>query len=131
MTTSDQILGAAFAIIITAIFVSMSLTLYLSHRMIEHIESLLPNSKLINDNIKLYAGLGLPGKAARFGAISFMLIFPKAYARRGLIDIHEVNQLPDHIKKPLTRLVITCLALALALLAFGACLYAAENYKTI
>jgi hypothetical protein len=108
VTASDQILGVAFAIIITAIFVSMSLTLYLSHRMIEHIESLLPNSKLINDNIKLYAGLGLPGKAARFGAISFMLIFPKAYDCRKSYNF--VKMAPSRGYRQLIRAAHLCIS---------------------
>lgn len=131
MTTAHEILGAVFALLITAIFISMSITLYLSHRLTEHIESLLPNCKLISENRKTYAELGFIGKVFRFGTISLMLVSPKAYARKGLIDINEVNQLPARIKKLLSRLVIVCLALFLTLLLFRACLYAVDHYQTL
>lgn len=131
MSTAHEILGVVFAILITAIFVSMSITLYLSHRLTEHIESMLPNCKLISENRKTYAGLGFTGKVFRFGTISLMLTFPKAYARKGLIDIREVNQLPNHTRKSLIRLVIVCLALFLALLLFRALLYVADHYQTL
>lgn len=129
MTTAHEILGAAFAILIIAILVSMSITFYLSHRLTEKLESLLPNCKLINDNKIIYSGLGFTGKVFRFGTISLMLLFPKTYARKGLIDLNEVEQLPRHIKKILIRLITLCLALFLALLSFKAGLYVADHYK--
>lgn len=80
---------------------------------------------------KTYTKLGFTGKALRFGTTSLMLTFPKAYARIGLIDIKEANQLPSHTKKLLSRLVIVCLALFLALLLFRAFLYIADQYQTL
>ena len=62
MTTAHEILGAVFALLITAIFISMSITLYLSHRLTEHIESLLPNCKLISENRKHTLNLALSEK---------------------------------------------------------------------
>ncbi|WP_409310787.1 hypothetical protein, partial [Pseudomonas putida] len=118
-------------ILITAIFVSMSITLYLPHRPTEHIESMRPNCKLISENRKTNTELGFTGKALRFGTISLMPTFPKAYARKGLIGIKEANQLPSHTEKLLSRLVIVCLALFLALLLFRAFLYIADHYQTL
>ncbi|MGF6394853.1 hypothetical protein [Pseudomonas plecoglossicida] len=129
MTTAHEILGAAFAMLIIAIFVSMSITFYLSHRLTEEIESQLPNCKLIRDNKAIYSSLGFVGKVFRFGTISLMLVFPKAYARKGLIDLNEVEQLPRHTKKTLSRLITLCLALFLALLLLMACLYVADHYQ--
>ena len=105
------------------------MTVYLAHRLTEKLESQLTNCKLISDNEKTYAGLGLIGKVFRFGTISLMLAFPKAYARKGLVDIREVNQVPSHTKKSLSRLVIICLALFFALLLFRACLYFADHHQ--
>lgn len=131
MSTAHEILGIVFAILIAAIFVSMSTTLYLPHRLTEHIESMLPNCKLISEDRKTYAGLGFTGKVFRFRTISLMLTFPKAYARKGLIDAKEANQLPSHTKKLLSRLVIVCIALFLALLLFRPFLYIDDNYQTL
>jgi ABC-type transport system involved in multi-copper enzyme maturation permease subunit len=131
VSTAHEILGVVFAILITAIFVSMSITLYLSHRLTEHIESMPPNCRLISENRKTYTELGFTWKALRFGTISLILTFPKAYARKGLTDIKEANQLPSHTKKLLSRLVIVCLALFLALLLFRAFLYVADHYQTL
>lgn len=123
MTTTQLALGAAYGIIFTAIFISLPLTFYLSHRDTEYIESLLPSCKIINDNRKLYSEFGLTGKIIRFGALSLMLVFPEAYARRGLINFDEVDRLPERMKKRLCRLVIFNLALFLALLLTHACRY--------
>ncbi|MFG0542260.1 hypothetical protein ACF8EA_19060, partial [Pseudomonas sp. YQ_5] len=62
VSTTHEILGVVFAILITAIFVSMSITLYLPHRLTEHIESMRPNCKLISENRKTILNLALPGK---------------------------------------------------------------------
>lgn len=131
MTTAHEILGVVFAILITATFVSMSMTFYLSHRLTEKIESQLTNCKLISDNKKIYAGLGFMGKVFRFGTISLVLVFPETYARRGLVDIREIDQLPSHTKKLLSRLVTVCLSLFFALLLFRACLYLADHLQSL
>lgn len=121
MTTIQLVLGAAYGILFTAIFISLPVTFYLSHRDTEYIESLLPNCKIVKDNRKLYSEFGLTGKIIRFGALSIMLVFSEAYARRGLINLEEVDKLPARIKKRLCRLVIFNLALFLALLLINAC----------
>lgn len=121
MTTIQLALGAAYGIPFTAIFISLPVTFYLSHRDTEHIESLLPNCKFVNNNRKLYSDFGLTGKIIRFGALSLMLVFSEAYARRGLINLDEVDRLPARMKKRLCRLVIFNLALFLALLLLHAC----------
>ena len=121
MTTIQLALGAAYGILFTAIFTSLPITFYLSHRDTDHIESLLPNCKIISDNRKLYSKFGLTGKIIRFGALSLMLVFPDALERCGLINIVYVDLLPSRIKKRLCRLVIFNLALFLALLLLHAC----------
>jgi len=131
VTTIHEALGAAFIVLITAIFISMSMTFYLTHRLTEKLEAQLTNCKLINDNKKTYDKLGFIGKVFRFGTISLITVNPKSYARKGLVDIREIDQLPNHTKKLLSRLVITCLALFFALLAFRACLYFADHYKNL
>jgi len=131
MTTAHEILGLVFAVLITATFVCMSITFYLSHRLTEKIESQLANCRLISDNKRIYAQFGFMGKVFRFGTISLVLVFPKAYARKGLVDTREIDQLPSHTKKPLGRLVILCLALFFSLLLFGSCLYFIDHYSDL
>lgn len=121
MTTIKLALGAAYGILFTAIFISLPITFYLSHRDTDHIESLLPNCKIVSDNRNLYSKFGLTGKIIRFGALSLMLVFPEAYAHRGLINLDEVDRLPTRMKNRLCRLVIFNLALFLALLLLHAC----------
>lgn len=123
MSTIQLALGAAYGILFTAIFISLPITFYLSNRDTEYIESLLPSCKIVNDNRNLYSGFGLTGKIVRFGALSLMLVFPEAYARRGLADLDEIDRLPTRLKKRLCRLVIFNLALFLALLLIHTCRY--------
>ena len=86
---------------------SMLATVYMAHRHIEKIESLLPNCRLVQDTKKLYSHAGLLGKVLRTGTISLMLVVPRAYARKGLADYREVMQFPKRLRGWLVVLVLS------------------------
>ena len=61
-------------------------------------ERLLPNSRLVKDNKKLFSHMGLLGKATSNGVISYILLMPKLIAKKGLVDVTEVHNFPRKLK---------------------------------
>lgn len=79
----------------TLLFLNLALTIYIAHRKIDYIEGFLLNCNAITGEKKLWLHAGLMGKFFRLTNISFILLIPKIYARKNLIDIKEINNLPS------------------------------------
>ncbi|AIR89463.1 hypothetical protein LK03_09305 [Pseudomonas cremoricolorata] len=122
---------AAYVVIIASLCINLAITVYLAHRLTEEIESQLTNSKLIMDNLKIYASKGIAGKIHRLGVISLVFMAPQVFARKHLVDLQEINRIPIHTRKRLSRLTITCAALCVAFLSLWACVYFAKPYLGI
>ncbi|MEX5351582.1 hypothetical protein WCE02_09530 [Pseudomonas juntendi] len=83
------------AFIVYALMISGFLVFcYVSSRCVDYLESLLPTSGFMLANKKNFLEMGLIGKVHRVGVIALVLAFPKFFARRGLINIKEVEAFP-------------------------------------
>ena len=103
----------------TLLFLNLALTLYIAHRKIDYIEGLLSNCDAITGEKKLWLHAGLMGKFFRLTNISFILLIPKIYARKNLIDIEEINNLPSKIKTLLIFLGSSFFILSAAFFGLG------------
>lgn len=100
-------------------FSNLTVTIYIAHRKIDHIESFLLNCDMITGEKKLWEHAGLLGKVIRLTNISFILLSPKIYTKRKLIDIQEINKLPSKIKTPLIAIGLAYIISFVALLGLG------------
>ncbi|MGF6394021.1 hypothetical protein QFZ86_002948 [Pseudomonas plecoglossicida] len=105
--------------LITLIFSNLAITIYIAHSKIDHIESFLLNCNMITGEKKLWVHAGLLGKVIRLTNISFILLTPKIYTKRKLIDIEEINKLPSKIKTPLIAIGLAYTISFVALLGLG------------
>lgn len=88
----------------------------IAHKYVEAIEDCLPNCSYIKDNKRVWSNAGLLGKVMRGGIIAMVLFMPGMHARKGLIDVQEVNSLPKHYKYLLTVPFLTACILIILLL---------------
>ncbi|MFJ4055804.1 MULTISPECIES: hypothetical protein [Pseudomonas] len=102
-----------------SIFMSLAIMTYIAHRKIDYIEGFLLNCKAVHGEKKIWLHAGLFGKLLRLSNVSFILLIPKIYARKNLVDIKEVNSLPSKIKKPLIILGAANLILTIAFFGLG------------
>ncbi|MCF5732639.1 hypothetical protein [Pseudomonas syringae] len=96
MTSSQLDLFAGFVLI--AIGVVLLAVILIAHKYIDVVEGCLENSSYIEDNRRVWSNAGLLGKVMRGGIISMVLIMPRMYAKRGLVDIEELNRLPKRYR---------------------------------
>lgn len=101
------------------IFLNLAIMLYIAHRKIDYIESFLLNCSAIHGEKKIWLHAGLLGKFLRLSNVSFILLIPKIYARKNLVDIKEINSLPSKIKSPLIILGAANLILTIAFFGLG------------
>jgi hypothetical protein len=106
-------------IFITLTFSTLTITIYIAHRKIDHIESFLLNCDKVTGEKELWQHAGLMGKVIRLTNISFILLTPKIYTKRKLIDIDEINKLPSEIKTPLIAIGVAFTISFIALLGLG------------
>lgn len=107
----------------TLLFLNLALTIYIAHRKIDYIEGFLLNCNAITGEKKLWLHAGLMGKFFRLTNISFILLTPKIYARKNLIDIKEINNLPSKIKTLLIFIGSSLLILTIAFFGLGIFMY--------
>lgn len=103
----------------TLLFLNLALTIYIAHRKIDCIEGFLLNCNAITGEKKLWLHAGLMGKIFRLTHISFILLTPKIYARKKLIDINETNNLPSRVKSLLIFIGASLLILSIAFFGLG------------
>ncbi|MFJ4068010.1 hypothetical protein ACIPW4_22295 [Pseudomonas sp. NPDC089996] len=88
-----------YGMTVTALaFLNLAFTAYIAHRKIDYIEGFLLNCDAITGEKELWLHAGLIGKVFRLTNISLILLIPKVYARKNLIDMTEINSLPSKIK---------------------------------
>lgn len=110
-------------IFITLTFSTLAITIYIAHRKIDHIESFLLNCDRVTSEKELWQHAGLMGKVIRLTNISFILLTPKIYKKRKLIDIDEINKLPSKFKPPLIAIGVAFTISFIALLGLGVFMY--------
>ncbi|WP_343598213.1 hypothetical protein [Pseudomonas sp.] len=108
-----QLLGFFFFL---ASFVSFSVLMYISIRHLDRIESLLSNSRFVMGNREVYSRAGLLGRAMRICTIATMLVVPRVFAWRGLVDLQQVTEFPRRMR---CVLMIAWWGAVISLIAFG------------
>lgn len=99
------------------------LLIYIAHFYVERIESLLEKSSYIQGIRSTFLRAGLPGKVLRTCCIACVMTMPAIYARRGLINMKEVNNFPLKMKRTLIGLWLALTIEILSMLVFRAWLY--------
>jgi len=115
--------GVVAFIILAAMVATNCVSLYISVRHLAHIESLLQNSKFVAGNIKTFSQAGLMGRVMRLLSITMILTIPKPYARRGLLDLNEIEKFPACLKRALIAVGAMHPILIGSLIAFCIWLY--------
>ncbi|QHG63268.1 hypothetical protein [Pseudomonas putida] len=103
----------------TLTFLNLAITIFIAHRKIDYIEGFLLNCDAVIGERKLWLHAGLMGKVIRLNNISFILLCPKIYTYRKLINIEEINKLPSKIKFPLIGIGIANTVSFIALVGLG------------
>lgn len=92
---------------------------YVAARYVDYIESYLPGSHYMRGNKLYFSGMGLLGKVLRAGAIAVALTAPKLFARKGAVNLKEIEDFPLRMKWFLIFLWNGWVALLLVLLGVG------------
>lgn len=66
---------------------------------LEQIEDALGNCQIIIDSRRLRKNLGLQGRQYRLASVIGALLFTNMYARKGLVDIDQVRNMPKHLRR--------------------------------
>lgn len=119
MTSAHLIFAISMSIVTILLYINFAITIYIAFRKIEEIEKLLPNCEMIPGEKKLWLHAGLIGKVFRVNNISLILMFPRIFARKQLINIKEINSLPSKIKTLLIIIGAAQLILTIAFFGLG------------
>lgn len=106
-------------ILIPMIFTCFAIA-FIAHKYVDTIEKHLPNCPYIKTISNTYSNAGLLGKVMRGGIIGTLLLMPTISARRGLVDAHEIKNLPRAYKNLLIVPLITGSVLFILLLILRA-----------
>ena len=102
---------------------AMLVLIYVAHKHTDGIEALLINSKYIGNMKITFSGAGLIGKVLRTCVIGGVLMFPGPYARRGLVDLSEVERFPVGMKRSIVGGVLILIICFSMMVAFRAWTY--------
>jgi len=116
---SDVHPGLIALLILAPMLLAMVLQFYIAHKYTERFESFLTNCSFVIGNKKTFQHAGLLGKVMRTGLISMVLAIPKAFVRRGLIDLDEVKRFPPRMRRMLVSLLAIHIVLLAALAIFN------------
>jgi len=83
----------------------------------EKVDRFLCNCSVVADNKATLGGLGLMGDIIRVGVAGSLLVFPKIYANKTIVDEEQVNAFPAKLK-----LMIVTQWLALAVIMSALCI---------
>lgn len=99
MSSLTLVIAGTF-VMTTQIFSAIWL-IFSAHRLTEQAESHLKKSSFVEVNLKTFGSFGLLGKIPRNGSIILMILAPDLFERRGLIDAHELSNMPTNLKNKL------------------------------
>ncbi|KPG98192.1 hypothetical protein AEQ67_12580 [Pseudomonas sp. RIT-PI-q] len=88
------IIGVPFLLITIWVF-------YLAHAYTEKAELLMPNSSFVQANKGMLSQAGLMGKAIRNGVLTLVLLTPSLAAKRGIVDVADVKNFPNGLRRML------------------------------
>ncbi|WP_256592058.1 hypothetical protein [Pseudomonas sp. CC120222-01a] len=79
--------------------VAFLVQMYVAMRHLDEVEGLLSKSDFVLGNKKLYLHAGFLGKIMRISTISTLLTVPRLFARRGLVDVTQLRDFPNSMKR--------------------------------
>ncbi|MFT0518328.1 hypothetical protein [Pseudomonas faucium] len=123
MTTAHLIFLSIYLLDIVFTFITLGLTAYYAHREIDKIENLLISSKMVVSNKIIFSHAGLIGKIFRITSLSFLLMRPTLFARKGLIDPNDIAQLSKKTQTQLKTIGYAYTILIITLFASSALSY--------
>ncbi|WP_024668825.1 MULTISPECIES: hypothetical protein [Pseudomonas syringae group] len=112
-------IGLASGFILVLLFFVCFAVAFIAHRYIDTIEGCLSGCSYVSDIRNVWGSAGLLGEVMRYGLIATIIMMPKIYAKRGLVDVGEVEGLPRFYK----RLLVTPIVIGGALIF---CLFALD-----
>jgi hypothetical protein len=115
------IVGYLCGLVLISIFVWISVALHMAYTKTDQMLEYLKNSSSILALASLRHG-GPWGRLLLIGDISGLVTFPNFYAKRGGINMDDINKLPVSLKRKLVTLQ-WCVIVLLALLALFVSLY--------
>ncbi|WP_426143231.1 hypothetical protein [Pseudomonas sp. DWP3-1-2] len=114
---TDIPIGLIGIFIIVPMVLNLIATAVIAHKYVQVVEDQLPNCSSVTTIKEAWSGGGLLGKVIRGGVIATVLMMPDRCAKKGIIDINEVNRLPALYKKLLIIPTLITSFLFLAMMA--------------
>jgi hypothetical protein len=121
-------IGLIAGLILVPMILTCFAVAFIAHKYVDAIEERLPNCSFVKITKDAFSAGGLVGKVMRGGAIAMVLMMPALSARRGVIDVKEVKNLPRHYKNLLIIPVIILFVLFFSLIALRASAYFIGNH---
>jgi hypothetical protein len=116
-------IGLIAGLILVPMILTCFAVAFIAHKYVDAIEERLPNCSFVKITKDAFSAGGLVGKVMRGGAIAMVLMMPALSARRGVIDVKEVKNLPRHYKNLLIIPVIILFVLFFSLIALRVSTY--------
>lgn len=90
--------GLISTLIIGLIYVSLVAMVVTTLKVRKKIDTLLSKCKVVADNRATFGGLGFMGDVMRVGLVCNILLIPRAYTKKNLIDEKQVTGFPRSLK---------------------------------
>jgi len=100
LTTLEYVLASFCLITFIGTLIMIGVYLHWGNTKTEEIMNHVKNCKIINNN-RFYLYMGAWGRMAMMGMISGFLAFPGYHLRKGMLDIDDINNFPELLKKKL------------------------------
>jgi hypothetical protein len=84
--------------IVAAMILTCLAVAVIAHRYVEIIESQLSGCSFVKTIRDAFSGAGLLSKIMRGGVIAMVLMTPKLSARKGIVNVQEIHNLPRRYK---------------------------------
>ncbi|NWC92373.1 MULTISPECIES: hypothetical protein [unclassified Pseudomonas] len=110
-------IGLIGIFIILPMIINLIVTAVIAHKYVETIESHLPNCSFVSTIREAWSGGGVLGKLIRGGVMTIVMMMPNLCAKKGIIDINEMNRLPVFYKRLLIIPMLITFTLFTAMMA--------------
>ncbi|KIQ37064.1 hypothetical protein [Pseudomonas viridiflava] len=87
-------IGLIGLFIILPLIVNLVVFAVIAHRYVDIIEGCLSNCSFVSTIREAWSGGGLLGEVIRSGMIAMVLMMPKLFAEKGIVDQEEIRNLP-------------------------------------
>lgn len=114
--------GIALILLIVT-FVNYFMLLYVAFFVLDDIEAMLANTRVVVDARVAGRGLGVVGRLYRVGMLFNALFFSRCWSKKGLVDLDELSKIPRKkrywVYVTIITAVVTSASLPIALHGFG------------